>query len=146
MKKILLFFITFVILSLFSHSTASAQVQVQIRAIRASNVEYGFDPSLKDIYTELGSLFSFTSYRLLREDNLNLTLNRPVPIPWRPERFMEFTLVGVYRNVVELRIRVIRERMVILNTQIRLSPGRTVLIGGPRVREGVIIYALYAHF
>lgn len=43
-------------------------------------------------------------------------------------------------------MRVVREGTEILNTRVRLSPGRTVLIGGPRVREGVIIYALHARF
>jgi hypothetical protein len=59
---------------------------------------------------------------------------------------IETTLVGLHKNVVELRIRVIGEKNDILNTQIRLFPGRTVLIGGPRLREGVIIYALSAQF
>jgi hypothetical protein len=146
MRRFVLLLFAFLILFLFSHSTALAQVQVQIRAIRASNVERGIDPSLGDVYAEMRSLFSFTSYRLLREYDLNLALNQPVPIPLRPGRFIEFTLVGLYQNVVELRIRVVRERRITLDTQIRLLPGRTVLIGGPRVREGVIIYALYARF
>jgi hypothetical protein len=146
MRRIILLLIAFSILFPFSHLTAATQVQVQMRAIRASNVGHGFDPSLKDIHNELGSLFSFTSYRLLRYENLNLILNQSVSIPFRPGRFIEFTLVGLHRNVIELKIRVVREGTDILDTQVRLSPGRTVLIGGPRLREGVIIYALYAHF
>jgi len=43
-------------------------------------------------------------------------------------------------------MRVVREGTEILNTRVRLSPGRTVLIGGPRVREAVIIYALHVRF
>jgi hypothetical protein len=54
--------------------------------------------------------------------------------------------VGLHKNVAELRIRVNREGTNILNTQVRLSHGRTVLIGGPKLSEGVIIYALSANF
>ena len=50
------------------------------------------------------------------------------------------------RDAAKLRIRVIREGKDILNTQVRLSPGRTVLIGGPRHGEGVVIYAVSARF
>ena len=57
---------------------------------------------------------------------------------------MEVTLVAQRGDVAELRIRVVREGKDILNTQVRLSPGRTVLIGGPRHGEGVIIYAVSA--
>lgn len=60
---------------------------------------------------------------------------------------MEITLVGEHKNVIELRIRVNREGKDILNTQVRLFPGRTVLVGGPRhTRGGVVIYALHANF
>jgi hypothetical protein len=60
---------------------------------------------------------------------------------------IEVTLISLHKDIAELRIRVVREEKEILNTQVRLSPGRTVLIGGgPRQREGVIIYALSARF
>jgi len=115
--------------------------------IRASNVGQSVDPPLKELHNELKTLFNFTSYRLLRDENLSLSLNQPVSISARERRIiMEITLMGLHKNVAELRIRVNREGTEILNTQVRLSPGRTVLIGGPKVREGVIIYAFYAHF
>ena len=126
---------------------AFAQVQVRIRVILASNVGQNIDPSLNDVHKELGSLFSFTSYRLLRDDTLNLVVNRTVSVQGRrPGRFMEVTLVGFRRDNAQLRIRVVREGADILNTQIRLSPGRTVLIGGPRHDEGVVIFAVSSRF
>ena len=128
-------------------SVVFAQVQTQLRVIRASNIGQGVDPSLKELHNELKTLFNFTSYRLLRDENLNLSLNQPISISAREGKIiMEITLVGLHRNVAELRIRVNREGTEKLNTQVRLSPGRTVLIGGPKVRDGVIIYAFYARF
>jgi hypothetical protein len=117
-----------------------------MRIIQASNVGRTIDPSLNDVHRELGSLFSFTSYRLLREENLRLSQGQPITITAHPGRFMEVTLVGLKRHAAKLKIRVIREGKDILDTQVRLSPGRTVLIGGPRHGEGVVIYALSARF
>jgi hypothetical protein len=135
------------ILLLLFTSIAFGQVHTRLRVIRASNVGSSVDPSLKDVHEELGSLFSFTSYRLLRDETLSLSPNRPVSISAREGRIIiEITLVGLHRSVAELKIRVAREGKDILNTQIRLSPGRTVLIGGPKLREGVIIYAFSANF
>lgn len=146
MRRTFLLFLFF-ILCFVSTSTALAEVQVRLRVIGASNDGQTIDPSLKDIYKELGSLFSFTSYRLFRDENLTLSPNQPVSISTRKGRLIEVTLIGLHRDIAELRIRVVREEKEILNTQVRLSPGRTVLIGGgPRQREGVIIYALYARF
>jgi len=146
MRRTFLLFLLFILCFVWT-STALAQVQVRLRVIGASNDGQTIDPSLKDIYKELGSLFSFTSYRLFRDENLTLSPNQPVSISTRRGRLIEVTLVGMQKDVAELRIRVVREEKEVLNTQVRLSPGRTVLIGGgPRQREGIIIYALYARF
>ncbi len=146
MKRIGFLFLAFFVLSSLFLSAASAQVPVRMRIIQASNVGRNIDPSLNDVHNELGSLFSFTSYRLLREENLRLSPNQPVTITAHPGRYMEVTLVGLKREAAKLRIRVIREGRDILDTQVRLSPGRTVLIGGPRHGEGVVIYALSTRF
>jgi hypothetical protein len=147
MKRVVVLPIIFSILFVFFTSVTYGQVQTRLRVIRASNVGSGVDPPLRDVHKELGSLFSFTSYRLLRDETLNLSPNHPVSIAAREGRIIiETTLVGLYKGVAELRIRVIHKGQEILNTQVRLFPGRTVLIGGPRLRKGVIIYALSAHF
>jgi hypothetical protein len=147
MKRVVSIIIFSSILFLLFTSIAFGQVHTRLRVIRASNIGSSVDPSLRDVHEELGSLFSFTSYRLLRDETLSLSLNRPVSISAREGRIViEITLVGLHRSVAELKIRVAREGKDILNTQIRLSPGRTVLIGGPKLREGVIIYALSANF
>jgi hypothetical protein len=146
-SKVVLFLTVFFVFTFISVSTASAQVRVRMRVIRASNVGSSVDPSLRDVYTDLGSLFSFTSYRLLRDESLTLSLNQPVSISAREGKIIiESTLVGLHQGVADLRIRVSREGKDILNTQVRLFPGRTVLVGGPRVRNGVIIYAVSANF
>jgi hypothetical protein len=147
MKRVVPLIIFSSILFLFFTSIAFGQVQTRLRVIRASNVGSNVDASLRDVHKDLGSLFSFTSYRLLRDENLNLSPNQPVSISAHEGRIIiEITLVGLHRSVAELKIRVTREGKDTLNTQIRLSPGRTVFIGGPKLREGVIIYALSANF
>ena len=146
-KRTALILTAFFVISFFSLPSAFAQVQVRIRAILASNAGHEIDPSLGDVHKELGSLFSFTSYRLVRDESLNLSLNQPAKIIGRTGKaFLEATLVGLHRNMAELRLRVVREGTEILNTQVRLFSGRTVLVGGPRYGEGVVIYAIYGNF
>jgi hypothetical protein len=148
MKRVIALIAFFSLLFLFFTSVASAQVQVRIRGIHASDVGSGVDPSLRDLHKELGSLFSFNSYRLMRDETLNLSLNQPASISSRDGTIiLETTLVGLHKGVAEVRIRVVRDKSEILNTQVRLFPGRTVLVGGPRhTRGGVVIYALHARF
>jgi len=146
-KRIAFLLVVFFVVSFFSLPTAFAQVQVRIRVILASNAGQEIDPALRDVHKELGSLFSFTSYRLVRDESLNLSLNQPAKIIGRKGRaFLEVTLVGLHRNMAELTLRVVREETEILNTRVRLFSGRTILVGGPRYGEGVVIYALYGNF
>ncbi|OGP73272.1 MAG: hypothetical protein A2V86_16210 [Deltaproteobacteria bacterium RBG_16_49_23] len=148
MRRIALLFTCVFTLLFFFASLSLAQIQVRMRAIHASDLGSSVDPSLRDLHKELGSLFSFTSYRLMREEMLNLAMNQPVLISAREGTIkFEATLVGLQKGAAEVRIRVTREGSQMLNTQVRLSPGRTVLVGGPRhLRGGVVIYALYARF
>jgi hypothetical protein len=148
MRRIGLLLIVLFIFSFLSLSAASAQVQVRIRGIHASDAGSGVDPSLRDLHKDLGSLFSFNSYRLMRDETLNLSLNQPASISSRDGTIiLETTLVGLHKGFAEVRIKVVRDKNEILNTQVRLFPGRTVLVGGPRhTRGGVVIYALHANF
>jgi len=146
MRRIPLVLPLSLILVLLFASAAAAQMNVRLRVIVASNDGRAVDPSLRDLHNQLGSLFSFTSYRLIREDHLSLYPSLPAAIQARPGRFIEVTLLRQYAEGAELKIRVIREGRDILNTMVRLSRGRTVLIGGPRYDGRVIIFALSARY
>jgi hypothetical protein len=146
MKKWALFLFPFFILSFALSPIAPAQVQTRVRVIEASNVGSVIDASLKDLHGQLGSLFRYTSYRLLRDERLSLSPNQPASIPVHEGRSIEITQMGFQANLAEIRVRIKRDGTELLNTQVRLSPGRTVLIGGPKHGEGVVILALSANF
>ncbi len=149
MKRSFPFLISAIALFLFSSSTAFAGAQVRVRIIEASHAGVGVDPILEDVHAELGSLFNFNSYRLLKELNVDLVGNRTVDVPVHPGRSIDLTLVGEYKRLIELRIKMIRDGAVVLNTSVRLAPGRTILIGGPRhggKTPGTLIFAVSASF
>jgi hypothetical protein len=142
MRRIASLFIFALILSLFSTSVVLAQVQTRVRVIEASNVGSSIDSSLRDVHGQLGSLFSFSSYRLLKDENVTLSLNQPISIPVHQGRSIEVTLIKQQRDTAEVRVKIKREGTDILNTQVRLSPGRTVSIGGPKHGEGTLLIVL----
>ncbi|MDP3016638.1 MAG: hypothetical protein Q8N70_06175, partial [Deltaproteobacteria bacterium] len=89
MKKLALFLFSVCILSLALPSMAPAQIQTRVRVIEASNVGSVIDPSLKDLHGQFGSLFRYTSYRLLRDERLNLSSNQPASVPIHEGRSIE---------------------------------------------------------
>jgi len=146
MKRLSIFLISVFVLFFVLPSVASAQLQTRLRVIEASNVGNHIDPSIKDLHGQLGSLFRYTSYRLLKDETLSLAPGRPVTVPVHEGRSIEITQVALQANMAEVRVKIRRDRTELLNTQVRLSPGRTVLIGGPKHGEGVAILALSANF
>jgi len=83
------------------------------------------DPVLTDVHTNWVP-FQFHLYRLLKDVQLSLVGGRPVDIFVHPGRSVDITLVGEYKNLVELRVKVKRDGVPILNTHVRLSLGRTI--------------------
>lgn len=146
MKNTAFFFTLFLVLVFFFASTVFAQVQTRVRIIQASNVGSTIDPSLKDVHDQLGSLFNFTSYRLLRDEHLTLSQDRSVEIPAHQGIALDISLIRKQKDMAEFRVKIRREGTEILNTQGRLWPGRTLLIGGPKHGDGTIILAITARF
>ena len=146
MKNAKPFLIFLLIILFFSPSTVFAQVQTRVRIIQASNVGATIDPSLRDLHDQLGSLFSFTSYRLMKDESLSLSENKSVEIAAHQAVSLDINLIRKHRDSAEFRVKIRREGTEILNTQLRLSPGRTVVIGGPKHGEGTIILAITARF
>ena len=127
-------------------SAALGQVQTRVRIIEASNVGSSIDPSLRDVHDQLGSLFNFTSYKLLRDESLSLVPNRPSEINAHQGVSLEITLTNQQKKKAVYQIRILRQGSEILDTKVRLSPGKTVLIGGPKHGQGSIILAISARF
>lgn len=143
MRRKASFFVILILLSSpFFGAVAFAQVQVRVRAMEASNVGSGFDASLRDLHDQLGSLFSFSSYRILKDENVNLSLNQSVSLPIPSDRSLELTLINQQRVAAEVRVKISREGRDLLTTLVRLAPGRSVSIGGPKKGESTIIIAL----
>jgi hypothetical protein len=142
MRRIASLFISILIIFMLSASMAFAQVQTRVRVIQASNAGSSIDSSLRDVTDQLGSLFNFSSYRLLKDETVALSPDQPVSVPVHLGRSLELTLIRQHRHTAEVRVRIKREGTDILDTQVRLSPGRTVSIGGPKHGEGTIIIAL----
>jgi hypothetical protein len=146
MKKTYLFFLLLLFFSMLSSSLSYAQVQTRLRVFEASNVGKGIDSSLRDMGDQLKSLFSFSSYRLIKEEMHTLYPNQPISVTIPPKRDIELTLTGQRKNVAEVKVKIKQEQTDILNTQVRLFPGKTVSIGGPKHGEGVMIVTLSAQF
>jgi hypothetical protein len=147
MKHISSYCTALLVLIFFSAATVHAQVQTRVRIIQASNTGSTIAPSLRDFRNQIGSLFNFSSYQLLKDETVTLSPNRPVEIPAHPDASLQLELTKKpTKDVAEIRVRVKQKGSEIINTLLKLSPGKTMSIGGPKHNEGTLFFAITARF
>lgn len=120
-------------------------VSVQVRLILASN-DPGFSgtsPELSDLAGNLGSLFKYNGYKLLTTSAAAVSPGRPADVNLAYGTRLEISSAGGKKNGSSLAVRWIQPpRGEIVSTQVRLRGRNPVLIGGPTVKDGVLIVAL----
>jgi len=144
------FFVTTVLLAAafaFHGAAVHAQgpVSVQVRLILASN-DPGFSgtsPELSDLAENLGSLFKYNGYKLLTTSAASVSPGKPADVNLAYGTRLEMASAGGKKNGNSLSVRWIQPpRGEIVSTQVRLRGRSPVLIGGPTVKDGVLIVAL----
>jgi hypothetical protein len=158
------------LVSAFAPVAAAAEraVSVEVTSIAASTDKVGgqdgrtaeLDPRLAPISKSLKSLFAYDNYIFLNKIKASIEptesqvfrLPEHFAIEVSPERAdpekadMIGMKVTLFREEVQRdpRHRDEPEREIVLRTEIRLKSGGTVLLGGPPIRNGVLVLALSA--
>lgn len=120
-------------------------VSVQVKLILASNdpAFSGTSPQLSDLAGNLGSLFKYNSYKLLTTSTASVSPGNPADVNLAYGTRLEISSAGGKKNGSPLSVRWIQPpRGEIVSTQVRLRGRSPVLIGGPTVKDGVLIVAL----
>ncbi len=148
MKYLSRFFLTLVFLAacaffpITPQLNAAQRVQLEWRVISASHQRGNVDPRLRDIYRDLGSVFNYSSYRLINMNRVYLSLNQEVSVPLAPNQTFIIRVMGISRQWVRARIQLIRSGRSIFGTSVQLMNGRTLLIGGPTDHGKTLIFSL----
>jgi len=148
-------------------AAAAQEVSVEVTSISAAvrpqeQREDGaveLDPRLAPISKSLKSLFAYDSYTFLSKERSNIEFDGS-RVFRLPEHFaIEITPERPKResgDMIGMKVTLFREepkrsgrqqepeREIVLRTEIRLKNGGTVLLGGPPIRNGVLVLALSA--
>ncbi len=147
-KKTILLIAIFVALLLVTVAVASAveRVNVEVEVIYASNQPHPTEPSLSRLKIQLQSTFNFTSYTLLEKKRMVLSRGKEGKLSIPGKKYLKIELEEVIKGQIKLKVVVLDRRRVLLTTMFRISPGQTVLVGGPRYESGTLIIAIKADF
>lgn len=144
---------------------AQERAGITVRVISASRGPGVVDPALGDLHRQLSSLFGYSSYRLLDQRRFALSRGETAVIglpgglarpPQREspgfrqrlvprqagQRTFEVTPLGMSGGFLQMRVKMDEDGNRLLDTQFRIPPGETIMIGGPPYGPGVLIVAV----
>ena len=128
----------------FASFAWGAEVGVGIRVILASHQEEGIDARLEDIQKNLGTLFNYSSYRLLQERSFLLSEGQMDQLPLAEDKELHIQLLQEQGGTAEIAVEILRGGKNIFKTTAKLKKGGTLLVGGPKHEDGVLILAISA--
>jgi hypothetical protein len=126
---------------------ASAQgvVPLKVQVIYAANETGGVDSRLGTLAAELQKTFRYSKYELLDSPQGSAPLNQGWRTALPGDRVLEITPTAISDGEYTIAIRVqAAGGQALVNTQIKLKAGRSVLVGGPTHQKGVLIIAITA--
>ena len=122
----------------------AANVEVHIGAVLASNSGQEFDPRLVALHKQFNVLFPYTSYRLVKEQRMEVPWGGKVGFDIPGGRYVLVVPREFKNDRVSMKVMLIDGERPIVDTTLSLKNHATFLVAGPRHSEGVLILSIGA--
>jgi hypothetical protein len=118
-------------------------IRLGVEVIYASNEGQRVDPSLAHVERQLRA-FRYSSFRQLGSHALVQSIGQQGTVPLPGGRTLLLAPQGISGGSVVLLASIQGGGRVLLNTELKLANGGTILVGGPVHEAGVLILAITA--
>ena len=119
---------------------AKNRVLTNVKVIHASTGSKHVDPSLKEIIPELKSVFKYTSYRLLKNQRLNLHFNQKGRVNLPGKRTLVVMPSDMEGKRIRYQITIRKNNHPIFQTRVLLKNNSSITIGGPQFNNGYLLF------
>ena len=130
----------------FSPALARRNIDIVVKSVLASQGKEYLDPSLSELVEELKSVFKYSSYRLLSENRLNLSLKETGMVSLPGKRILKITPSQIVGNRVELDLVIFKKDKEIFQTVTQLLNKSSIVVGGPEYKDGYLLFNISAAF
>ena len=146
-RKLNLFVLSLVVVaSTVGPAWAARDIHVVVKAVLASQSSEYLDPSLSDFVEELKSVFRYSSYRLLSENKVDLSMKETGAVSLPGKRILEITPVRISGKRVELKLVIFKNKKEIFRTVSQLLNQSSIIVGGPEYKDGYLLFNIFAAF
>lgn len=123
-------------------AAAGAPIKIEVQVIKASKAGDQIDPELKDLAKQLARLFAqYSSYKLIKTAKLDLQLGQSGTVDIPEVKGLTVTPRQQSKGKIEVGLKMADPKF---STEVRLKPGARLLVGGPKLGDGVLILAITA--
>lgn len=119
---------------------AKGRVKTKVKVIHASTRSNHIDPGLAPIISEIGSVFKYTSYRLISSDVMNLGVNQTGRVSLPGKRSLVLTPLPMKGKRIPYQINILKKKRSAFQTKVLLKNNSSVTIGGPAYKDGVLLF------
>jgi hypothetical protein len=95
---------------------------------------------------ELKSVFRYSSYRLLTENKVDLSMKETGAVSLPGKRILEITPVQISGKRVELELVIFKNKKEIFRTVSQLLNQSSIIVGGPEYKDGYLLFNIFAAF
>ncbi|MBI3784826.1 MAG: hypothetical protein HY270_15640 [Deltaproteobacteria bacterium] len=119
-------------------------VEVRIGAVLANNSSKESDQRLVAMHKQFNSLFPYSSYHLIKEERQKVPWGGKVGFDIPGGRYVIVVPKEYKGDRVSMKVMVIEGARPIVDTALSLRNHATLLVGGPRQPDGVLILSIGA--
>jgi hypothetical protein len=125
---------------------AAERCRISVDTILAARNDTVVDPQLKQHIGELQSMFNYTSYRLLGSERLNLSAGQSGMVSLPGNRRLKITPNSISGSRADIELQMMKQKRTVFQTQIQLLNRGSLFVGGPKYKNGNLIFKISSSY
>ena len=121
---------------------AKDRCRISVDTILASRQGQGVDPPLRRHVGELQSMFNYTSYRLLGSESLTLEKGQSGTVSLPGGRRLKITPHRIRGKRADIALQMMKNKRTVFQTQVQLLNRGSLFVGGPKYKQGNLIFKI----
>ncbi|MFH1629111.1 MAG: hypothetical protein ABIE47_10365 [Pseudomonadota bacterium] len=121
-------------------------VKIVVKTVLASQDATPADPRISALTQKLQSVFRYSSYRLISEDNMQLRIGETGTVSLPGDRMLKITPLRVTGNRAELQLLIFKNERQIIKTRIQVLNHGSITVGGPEHKGGFLLFDIFNSF
>jgi hypothetical protein len=145
-KKLNISFLLLILMGVLADPLWADDTKIVVKAVLASQGSEYMDPRLASLTQELQSVFRYSSYRLLSENRMELAMRETGKVSLPEDRVLKITPLQITGNRVELQLVILKKKKEIFQTVSQLLNNSSIIVGGPKYKDGYLLFNIFASF